>query len=67
MIVLGDNLKLVCENELCIYQNKGKCELDYIELDTYGNCRECICIEVDENLSVKLKAEKERKLDAEQV
>ncbi len=50
-----------CENYLCIYQNKGQCTLDEIELDVIGVCKECIYIDFSkENLQQKKQEMKNR-------
>ena len=46
---------------MCIYQNNEKCELDYIELDPVGSCRECIRIDIDKKIAEKLKKDKKGK------
>ncbi len=38
-----------CENYFCIYENKGICILDIIELDIQGQCKECIYVSIEEN------------------
>lgn len=40
-------MKIRCENTICIYEEKGKCLLDEISLDSAGLCRECIEVEQD--------------------
>lgn len=37
-----------CENYLCIYQDKGHCTLDKIELDVLGQCKECIYVDIND-------------------
>lgn len=37
-----------CENYFCIYQEKGCCTLENIELDILGQCKECIYVDIDE-------------------
>ena len=37
-----------CENNFCIYQSKGKCLLDKINIDSLGMCAECIYPDIDE-------------------
>ncbi len=46
---------MVCENNLCIYQQNNTCLLDYIELDTQGQCRECIYPSFDEQALEQIK------------
>lgn len=35
-----------CENELCLYEQKGKCTLEKIALDIIGQCTSCIYVEI---------------------
>ena len=35
-----------CENELCLYEQKGKCILETIELDIIGQCTSCIYVDI---------------------
>ena len=39
-----------CENEFCIYQEKGKCILNEVSLDILGQCTECIYVNLDEKV-----------------
>lgn len=39
-----------CENNFCIYQNKDKCILDEISIDSSGMCTECIYPNIDEKI-----------------
>ena len=39
-----------CENSFCIYQSKGKCTLDKINIDSLGMCTECIYPDIDEEI-----------------
>ena len=41
--------KLSCDNKFCIYQKQETCILEKVELDTGGNCVDCIYINVEEN------------------
>ncbi|MBR6693533.1 MAG: hypothetical protein IKL62_01100 [Clostridia bacterium] len=52
-----------CENHMCIFEEKGKCLLDEIQLDCQAKCTECINISVDEEFLAKRK--KEMLLDIE--
>ena len=52
-----------CENEFCIYQEKGDCVLDYIKLDIIGQCTECIYVNIPEKELENLKKEHRRKTD----
>ena len=40
--------KISCDNNLCIYQIKGACILEEIQLDTSGVCSDCIHINIPE-------------------
>ena len=40
--------KISCDNGFCIYQNKGTCILEQIQLDSNGICNECIHINIPE-------------------
>ena len=43
-----------CENFLCVYENKGQCLLERVELDVVGLCKECVYIDIeDEALAIK--------------
>ncbi len=42
-------MKITCEHTFCIYQKKGKCLLDAIEVSESGLCRSCIAAPVDED------------------
>ena len=37
-----------CENKFCIYQSKGECILDHVEIDRLGMCAECIYPNLDD-------------------
>ena len=39
-----------CENNFCVYQCKGKCMLDKIEIDRLGMCTECIYPDLDKEI-----------------
>ena len=52
-----------CENYFCIYQNKGVCLLDSIELDIQWQCKECIYLDIDEEDLQLLKSKKRLALD----
>ena len=47
--------ELSCQNEFCIYQKKGTCILEKIQLDIQGNCTDCIYISVKEETLNNLK------------
>ena len=44
-----------CENRFCIYQYKGNCTLDEINIDSSGMCTECIRPDIDEDFLTKEK------------
>ena len=50
-----------CENEFCIYQEKGNCILDEISLDIIGQCTDCIYVNIPNKQLEKLKNEHRRK------
>ncbi len=37
-----------CENNFCIYQFKGKCILEKINIDSCGMCAECMYPDLDD-------------------
>ena len=39
-----------CENSFCIYQTKGECSLDKVNIDSFGMCAECIYPDIDEKI-----------------
>lgn len=39
-----------CENSFCIYQIKGKCVLDTVNIDIFGMCSECVYPVIDEKI-----------------
>lgn len=39
---------VLCENEFCVYEEKGKCTLSEISLDISGARSDCIYINIDE-------------------
>ena len=39
-----------CENIFCIYQTKGKCTLDKVDIDRLGMCTECIYPNIDKEI-----------------
>lgn len=39
-----------CENKFCIYQSKGKCILEEIDIDSLGMCADCIYPDIDEKI-----------------
>lgn len=36
-----------CENGFCVYEYEGSCLLDHIELDSQGQCKECVYIHIE--------------------
>jgi len=48
-----------CSFEFCIYNRKGICLLDKMEINNVGMCESCIVVSLRENF---LEAEKERQL-----
>ena len=44
-----------CENWLCIYEEKGKCILKNISIDSCGQCNECIYINLEEEKLQEIK------------
>ncbi len=48
-----------CENNFCIYQEKGGCILDSIRINSIGMCEECIYPDIDKKT---LKKQKEKLL-----
>ena len=39
-----------CENKFCIYESKGKCTLNEINIDSLGMCADCIYPDIDEKV-----------------
>ena len=39
-----------CENIFCVYQKNDECILEEIELDILGQCRECIYIDLPDDI-----------------
>lgn len=52
-----------CENEFCIYQEKGSCVLDDINLDILGQCTECIYVDIPESQLENFKKEHRKRRD----
>lgn len=44
---------MICENYFCIYWEKGTCILSDISLDTQGECRERMDVDVDEAILLR--------------
>ncbi len=40
---------MLCENIVCIYQNKDSCTLNNVEMDIMGQCKDCIYISILDN------------------
>ena len=39
-----------CENNFCIYQSGGECNIDRIYINNLGMCSECIYPDINENV-----------------
>ena len=39
-----------CDNIYCVYQNKGKCTLECIQIDVSGKCTECVYVDLDDKV-----------------
>lgn len=39
-----------CENSLCIYQSKGNCIFEKVDINSLGMCAECIYPNIDEEV-----------------
>lgn len=50
-------LKMMCENEYCIYQKNRACMLDIISIDEFGKCSECIIPNIPHDFLEELKRE----------
>ena len=50
---------MLCENELCVYEENGACTLDSIGIDFLGMCDQCIIPNFDQNT---LKSAKQKTL-----
>lgn len=46
-----------CENSFCIYQSKGKCTIDKINIGILGMCTDCIYPDIDEEVLEQAKFE----------
>ncbi len=55
--------QLSCQNEFCVYQNRGNCVLENIQLDIQGNCMECIYVNINEKILNTLKEKHLKKLE----
>lgn len=44
-----------CENDLCVYNSKGKCIIEEISVDSSGMCAACIYPNIDEKILEKAK------------
>ena len=44
-----------CENKSCIYESKGECILDKVDIDSIGMCTECMYAEIDEKTLTQIK------------
>ena len=47
-----------CENIFCVYQKNDECILEEIELDILGQCRECIYIDLPDDIINEQKTKK---------
>lgn len=52
-----------CENSFCIYQSKGNCMLDQIDIDYLGMCAECIQPDIDKEILYQAKLKLLKKYD----
>ena len=52
-----------CENFLCIFEKRGKCIFDEIELDITGQCTVCIYPNFDEEYLDNAKIQTLNKID----
>ncbi|MCQ2423691.1 MAG: hypothetical protein MJ088_02190 [Clostridia bacterium] len=52
-----------CRNELCIYQQRGKCLLDEITVNEAGDCESCIMVSLPEKTLARRKKEMRDRLD----
>ena len=41
---------MLCENELCVYQENGECILEEISIDAIGNCTECTLVDINNEI-----------------
>ncbi len=46
---------MLCEQELCIYQNDGQCTLQTIHIDRLGQCAECVYPDINKQYLKKIK------------
>ena len=46
-----------CENSFCIYQSKGQCILETVNINSVGMCAECIYPDIDDDLINQAKLE----------
>ena len=46
-----------CENSFCIYQSKGKCLLNKVDIDSLEICTECVYPNIDKEVLNKAKLE----------
>ncbi len=50
-----------CENNFCIYQKNESCLLEFVELDIQGQCKECIYINIENEMLEELKEQSRNK------
>ena len=55
--------RMECRNELCIYQQRGKCLLDEITVNEAGDCESCIMVSLPEKTLARRKKEMRDRLD----
>ncbi len=53
-----------CENQLCIYQENGKCTCEEPSINTLGMCKKCIIVNIPEMELKKYKAHDLKKFDS---
>lgn len=49
-ILFSEVIDLFCENCFCIYWVTGRCSLDEVALDIQGTCRQCIYVDLEEEV-----------------
>ncbi len=54
-----------CENNFCIYQNKGNCIFEKVSIDSLGMCAECIYPDIDEEVLTQAKLRLLKKYEKE--
>ena len=51
-----------CENCFCVYQEKGECILEIIDIDIIGQCDSCIYIDIPQYDLNKYKTQQRDKI-----